>query len=168
MVQQRLKEATLQAQAQQIQTALPILLAAQSLTNHHHHPQQQQQQGQLISTYQSTLPPNIANPGTKFNNHPLVKFPIIYPTMSSPLSSNMMMPTNRPSVTANRPRHRLGSHVNPLCSTSALPTYQQVQEIERGISLDEAIHLKNKNVDDVLKEVETKVKSKIILNMTKF
>jgi hypothetical protein len=24
-----------------------------------------------------------------------------------------------------------------------LPTYQQIQEIERGISLDQAIHLKN-------------------------
>ncbi len=104
MIQQRLKEAALQAQAQQIQAALPTLLAAQALVY-------QQQQGQL--------PPNVAHPGTKFNNRPLVKFPVI-----------------RPPITTNLSRHRLGTNTQQT-------TYQQVQEIERGISLDEAIHLKN-------------------------
>ncbi|CAF0805845.1 unnamed protein product [Rotaria sp. Silwood1] len=138
MIQQRLKEATLQAQAQQIQAALPTLLAAQALVYQH------QQQGQLTSNQQQTqaiLPPNIAHPGTKFNNRPLVKFPVIRSTIS-PLSSAMMMPIIRPSIATNFSRHRLVTNPQQICSTTTLPTYQQVQEIERGISLDEAIHLK--------------------------
>ena len=119
MIQQRLKEAALQAQAQQIQAALPTLLAAQALVY------QQQQQGQLPTT----LPPNVAHPGTKFNNRPLVKFPIV-----------------RPSITTNLSRHRLGTNTPQT-------TYQQVQEIERGISLDEAIHLKN--AIDINRNTET-------------
>lgn len=117
MIQQRLKEAALQAQAQQIQAALPTLLAAQALVY---------QQGQIVTNPQPILPPNVAHPGTKFNNHPLVKFPIIRP-------SNI-----RPTITNNLSRHRLGISTQP----TNLTTYQQVQEIERGISLDEAIHLK--------------------------
>jgi len=139
VIQQRLKEAALQAQAQQIQAALPTLLAAQALVY-----QQQQQSGQLTVTQQqaqSILPQNVAHPGTKFNNRPLVKFPLIRPTIS-PLSPTMMMPIIRPSVTTNLSRHRLGTNTQQTCSTTTLPTYQQVQEIERGISLDEAIHLK--------------------------
>ena len=102
MIQQRLKEAALQAQAQQIQAAIPTLLAAQALVY--------QQSGQLAPT-QSIIPTNVAHPGTKFNNRPLVKFPVPRPTD---------------------------------------PTYQQVQEIERGISLDDAIHLKGSiNITDV-------------------
>ncbi|CAF0768448.1 unnamed protein product [Rotaria sordida] len=140
MIQQRLKEATLQAQAQQIQATLPTLLAAQALV----YQQQQQQQGQLTGIQQQTQSirsPNIAHPGTKFNNRPLVKFPVIRPTMS-PLSSTMMMPIIRPAITTNLSRHRLVTNSQQICSTTTLPTYQQVQEIERGISLDEAIHLK--------------------------
>jgi hypothetical protein len=137
VIQQRLKEAALQAQAQQIQAALPTLLAAQALVY---------QQGQLTATQQqaqSILPPNLAHPGTKFNNRPLVKFPIIRPTIS-PLTPTMMMPIIRPPpVTTNLSRHRLGTNTQQTCSTTVLPTYQQVQEIERGISLDEAIHLKS-------------------------
>lgn len=114
MIQQRLKEAALQAQAQQIQAALPTLLAAQALVY---------QQGQ-----QTIVPPNVAHPGTKFNNHPLVKFPVTRPTTS---------PIIRPLS-----RHRLGPNTQQTNSTTILPTYQQVQEIERGISLDDAIHLK--------------------------
>ncbi len=149
MIQQRLKETALQAQAQQIQAALPTLLAAQALVY------QQQQQ---LTTAQSILPHNVAHPGTKFNNRPLVKFPIIRPTIS-PLPSTMMTPIIRPSVTTNLSRHRLGTHIQQTCSTTTLPTYQQVQEIERGISLDEAIHLKgaidiadinnNSNTDEI-------------------
>ncbi|CAF0763749.1 unnamed protein product [Rotaria sordida] len=140
MIQQRLKEATLQAQAQQIQATLPTLLAAQALV----YQQQQQQQGQLTGIQQQTQSirsPNIAHPGTKFNNRPLVKFPVIRPTMS-PLSSTMMMPIIRPAITTNLSRHRLVTNSQQICSSTTLPTYQQVQEIERGISLDEAIHLK--------------------------
>jgi len=109
VIQQRLKEATLQAQAQQIQAALPTLLAAQA-----------------ISAYQQpTQPTNIAHPGTKFNNRPLVKFPVPRPTI-------------RPAISTTQSRHRLGSNL----SGTNLPTYQQIQEIERGISLDEAINSK--------------------------
>jgi hypothetical protein len=132
VIQQRLKEAALQAQAQQIQAAIPTLLAAQALVY--------QQSGQLASTQpqtQSALPANVAHPGTKFNNRPLVKFPVLRPT------TTMMMPIIRPSITTNLSHHRLGTNTQPTTtSTTALPTYQQVQEIERGISLDEAIHLK--------------------------
>ncbi|UJR36797.1 hypothetical protein I4U23_029511 [Adineta vaga] len=79
--------------------------------------QQQQQQGQITAT----LPPHVAHPGTKFNNRPLVKFAVARPTISSlPSSSHIQQP-----------------------STTTLPTYQQIKEIERGISLDQAIHLKN-------------------------
>ncbi|CAF0780143.1 unnamed protein product [Rotaria sordida] len=159
MIQQRLKEATLQAQAQQIQATLPTLLAAQALV----YQQQQQQQGQLTGIQQQTQSirsPNIAHPGTKFNNRPLVKFPVIRPTMS-PLSSTMMMPIIRPAITTNLSRHRLVTNSQQICSTTTLPTYQQVQEIERGISLDEAIHLKgaidiaNINNNSVNVEAET-------------
>lgn len=94
----------LQAQAQQIQAALPTLLAAQALVY-------QQQQGPMVPNSQPTFPPHLAHPGTKFNNRPLVKFPVGRPATSP--------------------------------STTVLPTYQQIQEIERGISLDQAIHLKN-------------------------
>ncbi|CAF4432742.1 unnamed protein product, partial [Rotaria sp. Silwood2] len=48
----------------------------------------------------------------------------------------------RPSMATNLSRHRLVPNPQQVCSTTILPTYQQVQEIERGISLDEAIHLK--------------------------
>jgi len=149
VIQQRLKETALQAQAQQIQAALPTLLAAQALVY------QQQQQ---LTTAQSILPHNVAHPGTKFNNRPLVKFPIIRPTIS-PLPPTMMTPIIRPSVTTNFSRHRIGTNIQQTCSTTILPTYQQVQEIERGISLDEAIHLKgaidiadinnNSNTDEI-------------------
>jgi hypothetical protein len=114
VIQQRLKEAALQAQAQQIQAAIPTLLAAQALVY--------QQSGQLTPT-QPILPANVAHPGTKFNNRPLVKFPVPRPVMT-----------------------------RPTISTTALPTYQQVQEIERGISLDDAIHLKGSiNITDIEK-----------------
>jgi hypothetical protein len=122
VIQQRLKETALQAQAQQIQAALPTLLAAQALVY-----QQQHQQGQSI------LSPNVAHPGTKFNNRPLVKFPVTRPTIS---------PNIRSSTTTNSSRHRLGINTQQAYSATTLPTYQQVQEIERGISLDEAIHSK--------------------------
>lgn len=113
MIQQRLKETALQAQAQQIQAAIPTLLAAQALAY-------QQQSGQVIS-HPPTHSWNVAYPGTKFNNRPLVKFS---PSMLIP---NRFVGTN-----------------------SILPTYQQVQEIERGISLDEAIHFKGAiNITDV-------------------
>jgi hypothetical protein len=144
VIQQRLKEAALQAQAQQIQAALPTLLAAQALVY--------QQQGQLTPT-QTILPPNVAHPGTKFNNRPLVKFPVLRPTMTTP--------TIRPSVTTNHSRHRLGMNTQQTPSTTILPTYQQVQEIERGISLDEAIHSKgaidiaDMNKNSMIAEIET-------------
>ena len=155
VIQQRLKETTLQAQAQQIQAAIPVLLAAQALVY------QQQQQGQLTGIEQqpqAILPPNIAHPGTKFNNRPLVKFPVVHPTIS-PLSPPTVTPIVRTSVTTNLSRHRLGTNVQRECSTTALPTYQQVQEIEKGISLDEAIHLKNAidiaDVNNTSKNTET-------------
>ena len=53
-----------------------------------------------------------------------------------------MMPTIRSQITANTSRHRLGNNTQQAFSTTTLPTYHQVQEIERGISLDEAIHSK--------------------------
>jgi hypothetical protein len=137
VIQQRLKETVLQAQAQQIQAALPTLLAAQALVY--------QQNGQLTANQQQAQPilsTNVAHPGTKFNNRPLVKFPVIRPTIH-PLPSAMMMPIIRQPVMTNLSRHRLGFNTQQACSTTALPTYQQVQEIERGISLDEAIHLKS-------------------------
>lgn len=119
VIQQRWKETALQAQAQQIQAAIPTLLALAY----------QQQSGQMISS-----PPthswNVAHPGTKFNNRPLVKF--------APVRS----PTNRLANST---------------STMILPTYQQVQEIERGISLDQAIHFKNAiHITDVDKETSRK------------
>ena len=133
VIQQRLKEAALQAQAQQIQATLPTILAAQALIY---------QQQLAASQAQSVSPaPNVAYPGTKFNNRPLVKFPVARPTMP--------MPVIRPPFVANLSRHRLASHA----STTALPTYQQVQEIERGISLDEAIHAKN--AIDIVARAET-------------
>ncbi|CAM4889541.1 unnamed protein product [Rotaria socialis] len=137
MIQQRVKETALQAQAQQIQAVLPTLLAAQALVY-------QQQQGQLTNPQQPTqsiLSSNMTHPGTKFNNRPLVTFPVARPTMPV-LSPTMMMPILRPSITTNFSRHRLATHSQQIRSTTTLPTYQQVQEIERGISLDEAIHLK--------------------------
>ncbi|CAF0921412.1 unnamed protein product [Adineta ricciae] len=121
MIQQRVKESVLQAQAQQIQAALPTLLAAQALIYQQH----QQQQGQITPNPQQTqpvLPSHITHPGTKFNNCPLVKFPTVRPT--------------NPSLSS-------GVHIPQPCSTTILPTYQQIQEIERGISLDQAIHLKS-------------------------
>lgn len=131
MIQQRLKETALQAQAQQIQAAIPTLLAAQALVY--------QQSGQLSSAPQ---PPNVAHPGTKFNNRPLVKYAVAGPAMT--------MPGIRPAVTTNVSRHRLGASGHQTNSTTVLPTYRQVQEIERGISLDEAIHFKGAiNVADV-------------------
>ena len=139
MIQQRLKEAALQAQAQQIQAALPTLLAAQALVY------QQQQQGPLTATQQQAqtiLPPNVSHPGTKFNNRPLVKFSVVRSTMP-PFSAAIKMPVIRPTITTNLSRHRLGINTHQASSTTILPTYQQVQEIERGISLDEAIHLKS-------------------------
>ncbi|CAF1131773.1 unnamed protein product [Adineta steineri] len=139
MIQQRLKETALQAQAQQIQAALPTLLAAQALVY------QQQQQGHLTVNQQqnqSALSPNVAHPGTKFNNRPLVKFPITRPIISS-LTPGMIIPVIRPTVSTNLLRYRLGTNTQQIYSTTVLPTYQQVQEIERGISLGDAIHLKN-------------------------
>ena len=115
MIQQRLKETALQAQAQQIQAAIPTLLALAY----------QQQSGQVIS-HPPTHSWNVAHPGTKFNNRPLVKFAAV-----------RLMP----------------NRTNPI-----LPTYQQVQEIERGISLDEAIHFKGAiNITDVDKDTSTKL-----------
>jgi len=141
VIQQRLKEAALQAQAQQIQAAIPTLLAAQALVY--------QQSGQLPPTQQQTqsiLPAYVAHPGTKFNNRPLVKFPVLRPTM--------IMPIIRPPITTNLSHHRLGTNTQPTPSTTALPTYQQVQEIERGISLDDAIHLKGAiNITDSTTEI---------------
>ncbi|CAF3967787.1 unnamed protein product [Rotaria magnacalcarata] len=137
MIQQRVKETALQAQAQQIQAALPTLLAAQALVY-------QQQQGQLTRPQQPTqsiLSSNMTHPGTKFNNRPLVTFPVVRPTMSV-LSPTMVMPILRPSIPTNFSRNRLATNSQQIRSTTTLPTYQQVQEIERGISLDEAIHLK--------------------------
>ena len=86
MIQQRVKESVLQAQAQQIQAALPSLLAAQALIY-----QQHQQQGQITPDSQQTqpvLPSHIAHPGTKFNNRPLVKFPTVRQT-------NPLLPSGR-------------------------------------------------------------------------
>ena len=135
MIQQRLKEAALQAQAQHIQAALPTILAAQALAY-------QQQLAGNQSAPPPLLPTNVAHPGTKFNNRPLVKFPVVRPP-PPPFPSAMMFPVIRPPVPSNPSRHRLTTNTQHTASTTALPTYQQVQEIERGISLDEAIQLKN-------------------------
>lgn len=129
VIQQRLKETALQAQAQQIQAAIPTLLAAQAMAY--------QQSGQ----FPPHSPPNVAHPGTKFNNRPLMKFAVTRPSM--------MMPFVQSS------RHRLG---RTNSSMTVLPTYQQVQEIERGISLDEAIHFKGAiNITDAEKDSSNKI-----------
>ena len=107
-IHQRLKEVAMQAQS-----LWPNILAAQTIAY----------QQQLAMNSMGNLSSNIAHPGTKFNNRPLVKFPIV-----------------RQSMPSNCPRHQL--HVNNP-SVTLLPTYKQVQEIERGTSLGEAIEQKN-------------------------
>ena len=121
VVQQRLKEAALQVQA-----ALPTFLAAQALAY------QQHLNANIVPATAPPPPPlNIAHPGTKFNNRPLVRFPVGRPSVPPVLINPSVRPV----------QHRL-IPMNPLSMTN-LPTYQQVQEIERGLSLEDAIQLKN-------------------------
>jgi hypothetical protein len=133
VIQQRYKEVALQVQAQQMQAALPTLLAVQALAY-----QQQLATNQLSTS--SPLTTNIAHPGTKFNNRPLVRYSDVRPSINISMPT-MTMPIVRPSISPCPLRSR--SNMQHTVSNTFLPTYKQVQEIERGITLDKAIHLKN-------------------------
>ena len=135
VIQQRVKESVLQAQAQQIQAALPTLLAAQALIYQQH----QQQQGQITPSPQQTqpiLPSHITHPGTKFNNCPLVKFPTVRPT--------------NPSLSSGRNKYQLlqtqSSTTNFLYIDNQVLTFhnhvqqQSYQRINKFKKLSEEFH----------------------------